>query len=135
MKAKLLSTIDNSWTYTMAVAKSMPESNLNFRPSPDVFTFLELMNHIAYGIIWWKENYIRKNETPWAPPVAFTTRNDTNQYLEGAFQSFKESLDSTKLNDEVIHGIYATLDHITHHRGQATVYLRAIGLTPPEYVF
>jgi hypothetical protein len=39
------------------------------------------------------------------------------------------------INDDVIYGCFATLDHVTHHRGQTILFLRNQGLTPPEYVF
>jgi uncharacterized damage-inducible protein DinB len=28
---------------------------------------------------------------------------------------------------------YRLLDHVAHHRGQAIVYLRLKGITPPDY--
>jgi uncharacterized damage-inducible protein DinB len=34
---------------------------------------------------------------------------------------------------EVLNGMMLALDHTTHHRGQAIVYLRLNGITPPEY--
>ncbi|MEM6517680.1 MAG: DinB family protein, partial [Bacteroidota bacterium] len=27
-----------------------------------------------------------------------------------------------------------TIDHVTHHRGQATIYLRMNGIKPPDYI-
>jgi uncharacterized damage-inducible protein DinB len=135
MKAKLVSTIENSRAYTLAVANAMPEKSLKFRPSTDVWSFLELMNHIAYGIHWWEENYIRKVEVPWNPPAAFKTRKETLEYLDQAFGSLKRTVDSIAMTEDAAHGVYATLDHITHHRGQATTYLRANGIAPPEYIY
>ena len=62
MKAQLLSTIENSKGYTLAVAEAMPEDRYNFKPASSVWNFLELMNHIVYGINWYKENYIEKTK-------------------------------------------------------------------------
>jgi hypothetical protein len=39
------------------------------------------------------------------------------------------------LDEKSVYGAYATLDHITHHRGQAVLYLRTHGIEPPEYVY
>jgi hypothetical protein len=135
MKAQLLSTIENSRNYTIAIATAMPESSFHFKPSADVFTFCELLNHISYGIHWSKENYIKRSKSAWAPVAGKNEKEDVISYLNDSFDSLKQLLELTNLNDEVIHGVYATLDHITHHRGQATIYLRAIGITPPEYSF
>jgi hypothetical protein len=135
MKAQLLSTIENSRVYTLAIAEAMPEDRVNFKPSPAVWNFLELMNHINYGVNWYKENYIRKVKTSWEPPALYKTKAETIKNLERSFASLKEALNSVDLNDEIIHGVFATLDHITHHRGQATTYLRCNGITPAEYIF
>jgi hypothetical protein len=135
MKAQLLSTVENSRAYTLAIAEAMPEDRVNFKPSPSVWSFLELMNHIAYGVNWWKENYILKVKTSWEPPAPCKTKAETIKSLERSFVSLKEVLNSVDLNDEIIHGVFATLDHITHHRGQATTYLRCNGITPAEYIF
>jgi uncharacterized damage-inducible protein DinB len=39
------------------------------------------------------------------------------------------------MNEDRIKGFFATMDHITHHRGQIIVYLRGNGITPPEYTW
>jgi uncharacterized damage-inducible protein DinB len=39
------------------------------------------------------------------------------------------------VSDSVVKGFQATIDHITHHRGQAVLHLRGQGITPPEYVY
>lgn len=135
MKAQLLSTIENSRAYTLAIAEAMPEDRVNFKPAPAVWNFLELINHIAYGITWWKENYIRKVKTSWNPPPPCKTKKETIKNLEQSFAALKEDLNSVYLDDATIHGVYTTLDHITHHRGQATTYLRCNGIAPAEYIF
>ena len=58
MTEHVLSTLDNSRKYTLAVADAMPESGYNTRPSEEVWDFRELLHHIAYGIQWWEDNYI-----------------------------------------------------------------------------
>lgn len=135
MKAQLLSTIENSRAYTLAIAEAMPEDRLNFRPVPTVWSFLELMNHIAYGVVWWTENCIRKVKTPWDPPAPYKTKADTKRSLQQSFDYLNEVLNAADLDHETIHGVFATLDHITHHRGQATTYLRCNEITPAEYIF
>lgn len=135
MKAKLVSTIENSRTYTLAVANAMPEKSLQFRPTPEVMTFLELVNHITYGIHWWNENYVRNAKTPWDPPTSPAGRTAVLKDLDEAFRALRETVESATLTEETTHGVYTTLDHVTHHRGQATTYLRANGVTPPEYTY
>ena len=93
------------------------------------------MNHIAYGVTWWAENSIRKVETSWEPPAPHKTKGATIKYLEKSFNSLKKILNSVDLNEEAILGVLATLNHVTHHWGQATMYVRCNGITPAEYTF
>ena len=135
MKAQLLSAIENSRGYTLAVEETMLGDRFNFKPASSVWTFLELINHIAYGLTWYNENYIQKRKTPWEPPVPHKTKAWTIKSLEQSFGSLKKVLNAIDLDDDIIHGVYATLDHVTHHRGQATTYLRCNSITPSEYIF
>ena len=135
MKAQLLTTIENSMGYTLAVAEAMPEDRYDFRPATSVFNFLELMNHITYGIKWYSENSIQKIETPWEPPAPHKTKEATIKSLEQSFVALKKGLNGIVLDEERIHGVNTTLDHISHHRGQATTYLRCNDIKPADYIY
>ena len=133
MKEQLLALLENSRNYTMAVANAMPANNYQVRPVESVWDFGELLQHVAYGIQWWEDNYIKGNKADWNPPITKPGKNETLEALEKAFASLKKTVNSSKLDNGAVDGFYATLDHITHHRGQAVTYLRYAGLTPPEY--
>jgi uncharacterized damage-inducible protein DinB len=135
MKEQLLSTLGNSRTYTLEVANAMPESSFDFKPAGAGWHFRELLHHIAYGIQWWEQNYIIKTETNWEQPPVKSNKPEVVNFLNSAFSSLENTMGKQKLTDDVIKGFHATLDHITHHRGQAVVYLRCCGITPPEYTY
>ncbi|MBS0031415.1 DinB family protein [Chitinophaga sp. 22321] len=135
MKTQLLTTLGNAKNYTLGVAEAMPEQHYDFKPTAAVWNFGELLHHIGYGIGWWKENYIRQQPADWNPPAAKAGKAAAVSYLKKAFASLEKSMEKVPLSDEVLSGFYATLDHITHHRGQATIYLRMNGIIPPEYVY
>jgi uncharacterized damage-inducible protein DinB len=135
MKKHIQSTLDISKNYMLAVAEAMPENLYNFKPTNEVYAFNELINHIAYGIQWWEANYIKLKETKWDPPSAKANRKESLKYLQQCFEALQETLNNVKLNDEIVKGFYSIFDHISHHRGQATIHLRLNGITPPEYVF
>ena len=135
MKAQLLSTIENSRGYMLAVAEAMPEDQYEFKPASAVWNFLELMNPIVYGMKWYAENYIQNIKTEWQPPAPHTTKAATLKSLEKSFDALKKEVNSVVLDEERVHGVYTTLDHITHHRGQATTYLRCKSIQPAEYVY
>ena len=135
MKEHLSTVLENSKNYTLAVADLMPEREYEFRPADEIWNFRELLHHIAYGIEWWQDNYVKDIKTEWAQPPAKANKKDVVAYLNKAYASLKETISKGKLSNDAVKGFHATLDHITHHRGQATVYLRCRGITPPAYVY
>ncbi len=135
MKEYLLTTLENSRNYTLAVATAMPEKDYDFKPTPEVWNFLEQLHHIAYGIGWWEENYVKGNKIDWAPTPTKKNRKEVVSYLNHAYDSLKETIGKTKLSDDLIKGLTTTLDHITHHRGQVIVYLRCKNIPAPDYTY
>ena len=135
MKQQLLATLETAQNYTMNVAELMPEEAFGFRPVDGVWSFGELMHHIGYGLHWWGDNYIRQKKTAWEPPMVTVGKRATVHYLEGAFAALRETVMATPDGDGLVAGVWATLDHVTHHRGQATIYLRCQGIVPSEYVW
>lgn len=135
MKEQLLSTIANSRNYTLQVAEAMPEKGFHFKPADAGWNFGELLNHIAYGIQWWQENYITGNKTDWNPPLAKSKKQEIISYLTQAYDDLQKTIKKDSLTEQAVNGVHATIDHITHHRGQAVLYLRTNGVEPPEYVY
>jgi uncharacterized damage-inducible protein DinB len=135
MKEQLLAILENSKNYTVEVASVMPDSSYAFKPVETAWAFGDLLHHIAYGIHWWGDNYVRETKTEWAPPPVNQHKKDILAYLDEAYTELEKTIGTMKLSEDVVKGFHATLDHITHHRGQAVLYLRCNGLTPPEYVY
>jgi uncharacterized damage-inducible protein DinB len=135
MNLQLLSILENSRNYTMAVAESMPETSYTFKPQGAGWNFVELLNHIAYGIQWWEENYVKGNKLSWDPPPLKNGKQDTINYLGSAYDSLKNTLGKQELTGNALNGFHSTIDHITHHRGQTVVYMRCNGINPPEYLY
>lgn len=136
MKKQLLETLHRAKDYTLAVAEAMPEKDYTFKPEGAGWNFAELLNHIGYGIQWWQNNYLLGKETQWQQPVLNDGKIQVLDYLSKAFQDLEETCQALPLNNDMEqNGFHATLDHVTHHRGQASVYLRCYGITPPEYIY
>jgi len=135
MKKQLLETLKNSKKYTLSVLEAMPETLFDFKPVDTVWDFGELSNHIAYGIRWWNENYVQGIESSWSPPVSKKHKKEIISELRNAYDALQLQIENKELAEKAVHGFHATLDHITHHRGQATIYLRCNGITPPEYIY
>jgi uncharacterized damage-inducible protein DinB len=135
MKEQLLSTIENSRNYTLQVANAMPDNSYHFKPSGAGWNFGELLHHVAYGIQWWQDNYIKGRKTDWNPPAVKNNKQEIISYLNKSYDSLNNTLKKQSLTDDAVNGVHATIDHITHHRGQAVLYLRTNGINPPGYVY
>lgn len=135
MNEQLLSTLETSKNYTLAVAQAMPGGKYKFKPVETVWSFGELLEHIAYGIRWWEANFVRSGKTDWAPPAAATDKETIIQNLTRAYDELEKTIGEGSLSKDAVKGFHATLDHITHHRGQAVIYLRCNGVEPPEYTY
>lgn len=135
MKEQLLSTLENSRAYTLAVAEAMPEKHYDSKPTDSVWTFRELLHHIAYGIEWWNSNNIKKVKVDWNPPATEKDKASVVKYLGRAYDDLKATVEKLNINDATVLGFSSTIDHITHHRGQAVTYLRCKGIAAPEYTY
>jgi uncharacterized damage-inducible protein DinB len=133
MQQQLVTTLENSRNYTLAVLEAIPQNLLGFKPVESVWTFGELLNHIAYGIEWWNDNCIKKVETEWNPPADKKTKKEIEAQINKAYATVGKTVEKLELNDAVIDGFYSTMNHVTHHRAQAVIYLRCNEITPPEY--
>ena len=132
---QLIEILQNSRHYTISVANAMPADAYTFKPVAEVWSFGELLNHIAYGIYWWQENFIKGNEIPWDPTTMSLEKADIIDGLQNAYDALNVTITSAPAYPETMKGFHATMDHITHHRGQAVVYLRLQRIVPPEYTF
>jgi uncharacterized damage-inducible protein DinB len=142
---------------TIAVANAMPESGYTFRPNPEEMSFGELMVHIGLadrsacsiasgmtapampdkiGVL--AKDAAHKEEIDKASAMAFLT--DTLGFCNKAVASVTlEQLDKVvgpaSRNMTGYEWLWSYFTHTAHHRGQAEVYLRVRGITPPTYVF
>ncbi len=135
MTTPLLKTLETSREYTLAVAEAMPEQAYDSKPAGAGWNFRELLQHIAYGIGWWEDNYINGKETDWAPPAETLKKKQVIASINDAYSRLKATMDGSQLNEAGLQGFHATLDHITHHRGQAVLHLRCQGIEPPAYTY
>jgi uncharacterized damage-inducible protein DinB len=130
----------------VAVADAMPAESYDFKPVPAEMNFGEQILHIAqanYG----KCAVIADVKSPSSGP-AEGTKIEKDAAVRDLAASFDyctkilDEFDATKLFQMRAWGTgrFSTMDmmlglmvHMAHHRGQAEVYLRAKGITPPKY--
>lgn len=136
MKKQLLETLQRAKEYTLAVADAMPENHYSFKPMGAIWNFADLMNHISYGLQWWQATYLLGKDLEWEPPVTSDEKSEVIKNLQKVFKELEVTCENLSFsNNTEVMGFHSTLDHVTHHRGQAVIYLRCNDIIPPEYFY
>ena len=124
----------------MKSAEAMPESKYNYRPTPDVRSFAEILNHVT-DISYILCSNAKGEATP--PPAAsrgskaeiIASLKDSFGYCDGAFSGFAD----VHLNDPADFFGHRTNkmfiltqvgNHDALHYGNLVTYLRLNGLVP-----
>jgi uncharacterized damage-inducible protein DinB len=136
--------LTTSRDFTLKVADQMPEADYAFKLTPPQMSFAEQMAHLAEDQANLLAPFAAERPKPSKP--ASMSKKDVMAYVR---QSFDQSIATvSKLTPAQIARTYSlggsmtglellmfVLDHTTHHRASAEMYLRAKGITPAEYEF
>lgn len=130
------------------LAESMDEKDYDFKPTPEIFSFKELLFHIINS----EAGFIDLVKTgTWAmnkyPAENYNTKQEIIELLKSAHKQsiaiLKElSEDQLKKTIKTPWGVEMTTsmlmwgmrDHMIHHRAQLFVYVRLKGIKPPPFV-
>jgi uncharacterized damage-inducible protein DinB len=148
---KSLESINARWAaakeFTMQVADAMPAASYDFKPTPEMRSFGEVMVHIGQAQVFYAGR-MSKAAVPdamKAPKVA--NKEAAKAYLAATFDYCGAALSAAtpadldkmypgRPNTPAVSGwdlIFNAFIHTSHHRGYADVYLRLKGITPPTY--
>jgi uncharacterized damage-inducible protein DinB len=144
LKAIALKHLTTSRDFTLKVAEQMPEADYGFKLTPPQMSFAEQLAHLASDQVALLAPFTGGKPTPSKP--ASMGKRDVIAYVR---QTYDQSMALvSKLTPAQIAQSYNlgssmtglellmfVLDHSTHHRAQAEMYLRAKGITPAEYEF
>ncbi len=148
IKGHMIADWERAKAYTKEYLDAMPEDGMNFRPTPDIRSFAEQMLHMSQGTIGlivsgtgatpiFQGKSLEKMDE-------LKTKTALNQVVMQSYDFALESirnLDASKLANKVKRGNYEVtqygwlnkaFEHQTHHRAQATIYLRLKGIKPPN---
>ena len=124
----------------MKSAEAMPESKYSYRPTKDVRSFVEILDHVAYI-----SYYLCANAKGEAPPTMATAKGSKTEivaYLKGAFRycdGVYSGFTDAHLNDPAdFFGVKTNKmfiltqvgNHDALHYGNIVTYLRLNGLVP-----
>jgi uncharacterized damage-inducible protein DinB len=145
VKAIVLKHLKTSRDFTLKVADQMPASSYDFKLTPPQMSFAEQMVHLSQGLSVFTSPFSGGQPNPAKPVsmskkdvIAFMTKSFDNA-IDQVSKLTPEQLSKTYKSDEgTLTGLellMGMLDHNTHHRASAEMYLRAKGITPTEYQF
>jgi uncharacterized damage-inducible protein DinB len=149
LKRQLLNDWQRSREYSLEYLSAMPSDMYVYRPQDSIRAFAQQMIHMAQGTV-----SLMEASTGQTIPVLISRRGLENtqtalskdsvtyfvnlsyEYALEALEKFEmnksyEVVTRGKFNVTRIGWMLKAYEHQVHHRGQATIYLRAAGIRPP----
>lgn len=143
---KQIADWERAKVFTKEYLDAMPDDGYGFKPTPEMRSFAEQMDHLAdanfnftASAVGKKSPLEGKAEKMADQSKASVTKIVMDSY-DFAIASLKEVPDADLTKDIKLFGMDSKVgtafekafEHQTHHRGQATVYLRLKGVKPPQ---
>ncbi len=144
-QAEVAKHLTTSRDFTLKVADAMPAADYGFKLTPPQMSFAGQVIHLSQGLTYFLSSFSGQKPNPGKPKSE--SKEDVMAFIR---QSFDDAIITVgKLTPEQLAKSYKSeegtesgtglllgmLDHTTHHRASAEMYLRAKGITPPEYQF
>jgi uncharacterized damage-inducible protein DinB len=137
--------LSTSRDFTLKVAEQMPEADYAFKLTPPQMSFAEQLAHLAEEQAGLLAPFTGERPKPSKPTsmnkrdvIAFVRRS-FDQSIATASRLTPAQIAKTYPSSEGsmtgLELLMFVLDHTTHHRASAEMYLRAKGITPAEYQF
>ncbi len=133
--------------FTMEYLEAMPEESYDLKPTPEIRSFAEQMLHLADGNFGFASAALGES-SPLDGRAEQMEDKSMAKVVEVVMQSYDFILESLQGKDASAMEEMVTLfgrfemtramalekafEHQTHHRGQATIYLRLAGVQPPN---
>ena len=149
VKSQALKDWERAKAYTKEYLDAMPEKGLSFKPTPEVRSFAEQMLHIAQANVMFAstgtgekpifaDKNLEKSEELKTKDALLKTVMESYDFVINSIKKMDESKLANKVTNDMFKltttqqdWIAKGFEHQTHHRGQCTVYLRLMGVTPP----
>jgi uncharacterized damage-inducible protein DinB len=145
VKADVLKHLKVSKEFTLKVAEAMPADSYDFKLTPPQMSFGGQITHLSQALDFFLSAFSGEKSGDAKP--ASKSKADVIAFAKASFdkaiarvEAVKPSQLTTTFNTGEgprtgLDLLLGALDHTTHHRASAEMYLRAKGITPPEYEF
>lgn len=145
----LVADYERAKAMSLEYVEAMPADKFGYKPADDVRTFAEQFLHAAQGTIGLVSNgtggdRIYANTNLEKDP-SLQSKEEVKRMVSESFDYAIESIknmDASTFGEIVERGpfkitrlawVQKAHEHISHHRGQAAIYLRMNGIAPPKY--
>jgi uncharacterized damage-inducible protein DinB len=145
VKDTILKHLKTSKDFTLKVAEAMPESTYDFKLTPPQMSFAQQIVHLSQGLEFFSSTFVGEKPNPGKPAsmkkadvIAFAGASFDRVIARVSALTHEQIAKTYKSEEGEMTGLdllLGMLDHTTHHRASAEMYLRAKGITPPEYQF
>lgn len=148
IRAMMVTDWERAKAYTNEYLNAMPADKYSFKAVDSIRSFAQQMLHLAQGSFFLMQG--ASDETP----PAYTKSNLEHSpgaqqkdsvlyYVNAAYDYCINSVKNTdvnkwgekrklfKLEETRLSFMMKAFEHQTHHRGQATIYIRLVGIRPP----
>ena len=148
VKVQLVKEWQRAKAYTLEYLDAMSGDKYGFKPQDSVRSFAQQMLHLAQDIvimvsygtgkerIWQGQHLEARSFAQTSDSVRFfvTTAYD---YGIDAIQNmdaseFEEKVKTRRFEETRFSWLLKAFEHQTHHRGQTTIYIRLLGIKPPQ---
>lgn len=145
VKADILAHLKVSKEFTLKVAEAMPADSYDFKLTPPQMSFGGQITHLSQGLDFFMSPFL--GEKPSEAKPASNSKADVIAFMKASFdkalarvevvkaKQLSETFKTEEGSRTGLDLLLGMLDHTTHHRASAEMYLRAKGITPPEYMF
>lgn len=148
IKAHYIKDWERAKAYTKEYLDAMPKDKYNFRAQDSIRTFAQQMLHLSQGIIGMiasgtgaqRISLGQNLEQRTTAQSADSVMHFVMTCYDYAIESIR-NMDVTKLTETAGRGNFMyprivwlnkAFEHQTHHRGQTTIYIRLVGIKPPN---
>src|SRR5688572_5448382 len=150
IKAQMVKDWERAKEYTMEYLNTMPADKYSFKANDSIRSFAQQMLHLASGNVG-----LLSSVSTEKPPAGFgfgleqrATAQVKDSVVYYVMRSYDYARDAVK-NSEIskwgeVKKVFnrfeetqfafmlKTFEHQTHHRGQTTIYIRLVGIKPPQ---
>lgn len=147
IKAQMVTDWQRAKSYTDDYLNTMPADKYSFKAVDSIRSFAQQMLHLAQGTVFLISNATGGTQifTEDLEHSATAQNKDSVVYYVNAAYDYAiksvQDFDVSKFMDKIkVFGMETTryamflkaFEHQTHHRGQTTIYIRLVGIRPPQ---